>query len=166
MPEAAALRRDALPTHIPAACLCPPPEAQGLPYLALTPRCAAGPSALPRLPAPRGGGSPLTRVRGLCLARTPAAAGRGWEHPLCARGEEEGVSQETCISAPDLAPLQLREVLLKTPAGSFAASPLPERRDSLLLPRKCGSGACCLLQGQGQGAAVFITAILRSCPWA
>lgn len=111
----------------PSACLCPPPRAQGRPYLALSPRRTAGPAAVPgRLP-PRGGGSPLPRVRGLRLAGRAAAPGRGWEHPLCAHGEGKEISQVTCISSPGLAPFQLREVLLKTPGGSSGASPLPER---------------------------------------
>lgn len=105
-------------TPTPQACLCLPPQAQGRPYLALSSRCAAGPAAVP---------GPLPRVRGLRLARGAAAPGRGWEHPLCAHGEGKGVSQESRISSLDLAPFQLREVLLKTPSGSSGASPLPGR---------------------------------------
>lgn len=67
--------------------------------------------------------SPPARVRALRFA---GGAGRGWQHPR--RADRERAPKESCISSPGLILSQFREVLLKTPAGSFGASPLPERR--------------------------------------
>lgn len=102
---------------------------------------SAYPNVLPRAPLP-GCISPAAPSLGPREAAAPrhgwglcalwGGAGRGWQHPR--RAAREGALKKSCISSPGLVLSQLREVLLKTPAGSFGASPLPERRAFAAVP--------------------------------
>lgn len=102
---------------------------------------SAYPYVLPRAPLP-GCISPAAPSLGPREAAAPrhgwglcalwGGAGRGWQHPR--RAAREGALKKSCISSPGLVLSQLREVLLKTPAGSFGASPLPERRAFAAVP--------------------------------